>query len=450
MTPSRRSWACALLALFAWAAAGAQPATAKMFSPESFTLPNGLEVVIVTNHRAPVVTHMVWIKAGSGEEEAGKTGIAHFLEHLMFRGTKEVGPGQFSETVSRLGGDDNAFTTSDYTAYYESVAADSLEEMMRLDADRLSNLDLSDATVLPERDVILEERRQRVDNDPSAQLGEMLNAALYLNAPYRNPVIGWEHEMAGLVSADARGFYDRWYAPNNVVVVIAGDVTLDSVKPLAEKYYGAIPAREVPARQRVDEPLQFAPRRVTLESPQVRQPSWVRAYQAPSYHTAGSEHAYALQVLAQIFGGDTTSRLYRHLVVEQKLAVGADADYAANRLGVSAFTVSATPPAGGKLEPLETAIDKEIADLLATGVTQEEVSRAVASLQAEAIKAADSLAGPARILGAALATGASIEDVEAWPDRIGAVTVDQVNAAAKAVFDINRSATGLLLPKETS
>jgi zinc protease len=450
MTALRRVFAGILLAMLPLIGAGVSPAAAKMFSPESFTLANGLQVVVVANHRAPVVTHMVWIKAGSADEIAGKTGIAHFLEHLMFRGTTAVGPGQFSEIVSRLGGDENAFTTSDYTAYYESVAAGSLERMMELDADRLQNLNLTDATVLPERDVILEERRQRIDNDPGAQLGEMLNAALYLNAPYHHPVIGWEHEMEGLTTADARGFYDRWYAPNNLVVVISGDVTLASVKPLAEKYYGPIAARAVPERARAEEPLQFAPRRVRLESAQVRQASWVRAYQAPSYHTAGAEHAYALQVLAQILGGDSTSRLYRHLVVEQKLAVAADADYSASRLGVSAFSLSATPPAGGKLDLLEAAMDKEVANLLAGGVTADEVARAVASLQAAAIKAADSLAGPARILGAALASGATIEDVEAWPDRIGAVTVDQVNAAAKAVFDINRSATGLLLPKETS
>lgn len=449
MMKSRRVW-IGLLGAFAWLAAVATPAAAKMFSPESFFLENGLQVVVVANHRAPVVTHMVWVKAGAADEEVGKTGAAHFLEHLMFRGTREVGPGQFSEFVSRLGGDENAFTTSDVTAYYESVAVESLGRMMELDADRLANLVLTDEIVLSERDVILEERRQRIDNDPGSQLGEMLNAALYLNAPYRHPVIGWETEMEGLSTADARAFYDRWYAPNNVVVVISGDVTAAAVRPLAEKHYGAIPRRDVPQRLRAEEPQQFAPRRVTLESARVRQASWVRAYQAPSYRTEGSEHAYALQVLAQILGGDTTSRLYRRLVVEQKLAVSASADYSPGRLGVSAFSLSAIPPTGGKLETVEAAVEKEIAELLANGVTKDEVDRAVGSLQAEAIKAADSLSGPARIIGSALSTGGTIEEVEAWPDRIGAVTVEQVNAAAKAVFVIERSATGLLLPKETS
>lgn len=425
-------------------------AEAKMFSPESFTLANGLQVVVIANHRAPVITHMVWVKAGSADETTGKTGIAHFLEHLMFRGTKDVPPGAFSEIVARLGGDENAFTASDYTAFHESVAVENLERMMELDADRLQNLQLSDAVVLPERDVILEERRQRVDNDPGAQLGEMLNAALYLNAPYHNPVIGWEHEMAGLTTADARGFYERWYAPGNVIVIIAGDVTADRVRPLAEKYYGAIAARAVPDRFRAEEPAQFAPREVELVSPRVQQPYWLRSYQAPSYRSRGAEHAYALEVLAQILGGDATSRFYRHLVVEQQIAAAASASYNGVRVGVSAFSVSASPRPGGKLDAIEAAVDKEVAALLESGVTEDEVRRAIAALQTDAIKAADSLTGPARILGAGLATGSPIEEIEAWPDRIGAVTVDQVNAAAKAVFDINRSATGRLLPKETS
>ena len=256
--------------------------------------------------------------------------------------------------------------------------------------------------------------------------------------------------MAGLVTADARGFYDRWYAPNNAIVVIAGDVTLASVRPLAEKYYGAIPARAVPARARVAEPLQFAPRRVTLESAQVRQASWIRAYQAPSYHTAGAEHAYALQVLAQILGGDTTSRLYRRLVVEQKLAVGAGADYGANRLGISAFSLSATPPAGGKLDQLEAAMDKEVAGLLATGVTagRGRARRRIAAGRGDQGRRQPRRPGPHHRRRARHRRHHRGRRGLARPHR--PVTVDQVNAAAKAVFDINRSVTGLLLPKETS
>src|SRR5215813_12750674 len=235
-------------------------AQAAVFSPSTITLANGLQVVVIENHRAPVVTHMVWYRVGAADEVPGKTGIAHFLEHLMFKGTKTVPPEGFSEIVARLGGNENAFTTADYTAYFQSVAVEHLEEMMKLEADRMVNLVLTDDVVLPERDVILEERRQRIDNDPGAQLMEMARAVLFLNHPYRMPTIGWENEMRGLTTADALAWHTKWYEPGNAIVVISGDVTMDQVRPLAEKYYGALPATVVPARARPDEPAQFAPR----------------------------------------------------------------------------------------------------------------------------------------------------------------------------------------------
>lgn len=428
----------------------ASPAAARLFSAESFTLANGLQVVVITSRRAPVVTQMIFYKVGGADEIPGKSGIAHFLEHLMFRGTKTVGPGQFSAIVSRLGGEENAFTTADYTAFYQSVAVEALPRVMELEADRMVNLALTPAIVDTERKVILEERRQRVDNDPGAQLAEMLNAVLYLNHPYRIPVIGWKREMEGLTQDDVAAFYRQWYAPDNAVLVLAGDISAAEARPLAEKYYGPVPARAVPTRQRVLEPQQFAPRRVRLESDRVQQPSWIRSYQAPSYAGPGREHAYALDVLAQILGGDTTGRLYRRVVVEQKLAAGISAGYNGDRLDLGTFSFSATPRPGGKLEAIEAAVDKEIADLLANGVTDEEVARAKAALMADTVKARDSLSGPANIVGVALATGLTVADVEAWPDRIGAVTRADVEAAAKAVLDIDRSATGLLLPRGTS
>ncbi|MGH6929019.1 MAG: M16 family metallopeptidase, partial [Dongiaceae bacterium] len=316
------SLTCAFLVL-----AAPLPAAAAVFNPSTITLDNGLQVVVIENHRAPVVTHMVWYRAGAADEVPGKTGIAHFLEHLMFKGTKTVPPGAFSEMIARLGGSENAFTTQDSTAYFQSVAVEHLEEMMRLEADRMVNLVLTDDVVLPERDVILEERRQRIDNEPGSQLMEMMRASLFLNHPYRLPTIGWENEMQGLTTADAIAWHKKWYAPNNAVVVISGDVTLAQVKPLAEKYYGVLPAQTVPARHRPDEPMQFAPRRVTLEDGRVQLASWSRLYQAPSYHRGAKEHAYALEVLAEIIGGGTSSRLYRSLVVEQKVATSAGAGY---------------------------------------------------------------------------------------------------------------------------
>ena len=437
----------ALLLLGLGSLAGAQAARAGVFNPSTITLANGLQVVVIENHRAPVVTHMVWYRVGAADEVPGKTGIAHFLEHLMFKGTKTVPPGAFSEIIARLGGNENAFTSEDYTAYFQSVAVEHLEEMMKLEADRMVNLVLTDDVVLPERDVILEERRQRIDNDPGAQLMEMARSALFLNHPYGMPTIGWENEMRGLTTADAITWHGKWYEPGNAIVVISGDVTMDQVRPLAEKYYGVLPAVPVPARARPNEPAQFAPRRVTKEDPRVQLASWTRLYQAPSYHRGKSEHAYALEVLAELLGGGTSSRLYRSLVVEQKVATGAGTSYDGDNLDLSTFSFYASAQSGGGVGAIEAAVDAEIARLLKDGVTEEEVARAKASLQAEAVKARDSLSGPARLVGAALATGSKIDDIEAWPDRIGAVTVADVDAAAKAVLDINYSVTAILLPK---
>jgi zinc protease len=424
----------------------AQPVEAAVFNPATITLPNGLQVVVIENHRAPVVTHMIWYRVGAADETPGKTGIAHFLEHLMFKGTKTMPPGAFSAEIARRGGNENAFTTQDYTAYFQSVAVEHLEEMMRLEADRMANLQLTDAVVLPERDVILEERRQRIDNNPGAQLGEMLRASLFLNHPYRLPTIGWENEMEQLTTADAIAWHTRWYVPNNAIVIISGDVTMDQVRPLAEKYYGAIPAGTVSPRLRPQEPAQFAPRRVTLESPRVQLSSWSRQYQAPSFHRGATEHAYALQVLAELLGGGTSSRLYRQLVVGQKVASSVGASYSPEDVDLATFDLYATALPGGDAAGLEAPVEAEVARLLKDGVTEEEVARTKKMLQAEAVKARDSLGGPARILGRALATGSSIADVEAWPERIGAVTVADVNAAAQAVFRLDYSVTGLLSP----
>jgi zinc protease len=422
-------------------------AESKVFDPQTFTLANGLQVVVVENHRAPVVTHMVWYKVGSADERSGHTGIAHFLEHLMFKGTKTEPPGAFSAEVARFGGDENAFTSSDYTAFFQSIAANHLEDVMRLEADRMANLVLTDKEVLPERDVILEERRQRIDNEPGSQLAEMMRAALFLNHPYRMPTIGWANEMRELTTADALDWYGHWYAPNNATLIIAGDVTAEQVRPLAEKYYGVIPKKDVPQRIRPQEPAQFAPRRVVMESSEVQQGQWSRQYQAPSYRLDPDKDAYALEVLAEVLGGSTTSRLYRRLVVDDRIAAGAGAYYDADNYDQSIFGVYAVPPPGDGPAKVESVVDEEIAHLLKDGVTEEEVAAAKKSMLSDAIKARDSSQAPARIIGAALSTGSTIEDIEAWPDRISAVTAAQVKTAAEHVLKINYSVTGILLPK---
>lgn len=427
-----------------------RPVQARVFEPETFTLDNGLQVVVVTNRRAPIVNHMVWYKVGAADEEPGKSGLAHFVEHLLFKGTETAEPGEFSDVIARNGGRENAFTSYDYTGYFQTIASDRLALMMRYEADRMANLVLTDEVVLPERDVILEERRSRVDNEPGAQLSEMARASLFMNHPYGISIIGWEHEMRQLTTEDALAFYRRWYAPNNAVVVISGDVTLDEVRPLAEKYYGAVPRRAVPERLRPQEPVQMAPRRVTLQSPRVRQPAISISYLAPSYNRGEPGEAYALQVLSEILGGGSVSRLYLSLVVEQGLAAAAGSGYGGDDLDLSTFTFYGSPRPGTDLALVEAALRAEIDKLLKDGVTEAEVAEAKERLQSAAVFARDNVSTPSRVIGAALVTGQTIEDVEAWPARIGAVTAEQINAVARAVFDARRSVTSVLEPEPTS
>jgi zinc protease len=442
---------CLMLVAAAFALAlGSAAARAAIFNPETFTLDNGLQVVVVPNHRAPVVTHMVWYKVGAADEVPGKSGLAHFLEHLMFKGTKTLAPGEFSQIVAENGGRENAFTTQDYTAYYQSVAKDRLEIMMKNEADRMANLQLTDDVVLPERDVVLEERRMRVDSDPAAYLRETMDAVLYLNHPYRIPVIGWENEVAKLTTADAIAFYKKWYGPDNAVVVISGDVTADEVRPMAERTYGKLKPIGAKPRVRVEEPKQHAARRVELRHPRVEQPSVTIEYLAPSYERGATEHAYALQVLDEVMGGSATSRLYKDLVVDQGVASSAGSFYSPDKLDLTSFGFYGSPRPGGDVAEVETAIRAEIARVLQDGVTDEEVERAKKRMMASVIYSLDSVSAPARIFGSALTTGRSVEDVEAWPDRIGAVTTEQVNAAARAVFREDYSVTGVLLPDTTS
>jgi zinc protease len=419
---------------------------AAVFDPETFTLDNGMQVVVVTNRRAPVVSHHVWYKVGSADSPAGKSGLPHFLEHLMFKGTQDLESGEFSRVVARNGGNENAFTGPDYTGYFQTIAKERLETVMRMEADRMTNLRLEPGEVLTERDVVLEERSMRVDNDPGARLGELVNATQYLNHPYRLPVIGWRHEIASYSREDALGFYRTWYTPNNAVLIFAGDVDAAELRPVAEKYYGAIAARPVPERQRLGEPPQDAPREVDLSDPRVQQPSLIRSYLAPSFNAGERGHAYALEVLAEILGGTSTSRLYRALVIDQKLATSAGAYYRGTAFDLTTFRVYASPRPGVSLDQLEAALDAELAKLKSEPISTAEIGRATSRMVAEAVYARDSLSTAVRSFGAALATGGTVEDVEAWPERIGAVTPEQVNAAAARVLELERSVTGRLHP----
>lgn len=433
-----------LLVLLALAFGAPQPARAQVFHPVTFTLANGLQVVVVVHRRAPVVTQMIWYRAGAADEKPGKSGIAHFLEHLMFKGTDTLGPGEFSRVVARHGGRDNAFTSWDYTAYVQTVARDRLDLVMRMEADRMANLRLDEAIVATERDVVLEERRQVVETSPAARLREQMGAALYLNHPYGRPIIGWEHEIRSLTRADALDWYRTWYAPNNAVLIVAGDVDPDTVRQLAETHYGPIPARAVPARVRPAEPPPQAARRVALRDPRVRQPSLSRLYLAPSARRGDSAQALPLAVLADIIGGDT-GRLYRALVVERGLAVGVGVSYDPDAFDLTSFSVQASPRPGVTLEALEAALDAEIAALLREGVDDADVARAIARVRDAAVLVRDGLGTAPRVIGSDLMTGSTLDEIEAWPTRIAAVTAAAVTAAARATLREERSVTGLLL-----
>jgi zinc protease len=412
-----------------------------------FTLDNGLEVVVIPDHRTPVVTHMVWYKVGSADERQGKSGLAHYLEHLMFKGTTKNPLGKFTRTVSILGGHENAFTTADYTAYFQRTPRDRLKTLMEFESDRMTGLTLTEAEVVPELQVVLEEQNMRVANNPAARLSEQMETTLYLNHPYGRPVIGWRHEIEGLTRADALAFYRRWYTPNNAVLVVAGDVTAAEVRAMAEDTYGKVPVvAEIGERHRPMEPAQEAPRTVTLADPRVTQPSLRRYYLAPSEHTAAPGESEALDVLACVLGKGTNSRLYRTLVLDKAIALSASAGYDSIALDYAAFRVAATPKPGTTLPQIEAAMDAVLSDVIEHGVTADEADRCKNALVADAVYAQDNQATLARWFGAALMTGLTIEQVQGWPGRVREVTLDAVQKAARAVLDKRHSVTGYLVP----
>ena len=415
--------------------------------PASFTLPNGLQVVVIQDHRTPVVTQMIWYKVGSADETPGKSGLAHFLEHLMFKGTAKHPAGEFSQTVLKVGGNENAFTSVDYTGYFQRVPREQLGKMMEFEADRMTGLVLKDENVLPERDVVLEEYNMRVANNPEARLGEQIMAALYLNHPYGRPTIGWHQEIEKLTREEALAFYKRFYAPNNAILVIAGDTDVNEVRPMAEQTFGKVAAQpDIPVRRiRPQEPEPAAPRTVTLADPHVEQPSMRRTYLVPSATTAAPGESAALDVLAQLMGSGSNSYLYRALVVDKPLAVNANASYQGTSLDPTQFSISVAPRPGVEFSQVETVVDRVVAEVAQNPVRAEDLERVKTQLIAEAIYAQDNQATMARWYGGGLTTGLSVEDIRSWPDRIRAVTADQVRAAAQKWLDKKRSVTGYLI-----
>ena len=414
-----------------------------------FALDNGLKIVVIEDHRAPVVTQMVWYKTGRADEPAGQSGIAHFFEHLMFKGTDTVEAGAFSAIVAANGGQDNAFTSDDYTAYFQRVPADQLGEMMRLEADRMANLNLSPENVATELQVILEERGQRVDSDPSALFREQMSAAQYLNHPYGLPVIGWLHEMQQLNRDKALDFYARHYAPNNAVLVVAGDVDPTAVRDLAQIHYGPLaPSETLPPRLRPSEPPQLAARRLTMADARVAQPYIMRSYLAPERNPGDQKQAAAITILAEVLGGSgTTSVLSRALQFDSQIAVYSGAGYDGVAVDPTTFSLIVVPSAGVSLADAEKALDETLAKFIQTGVDPADLARIKTQVRAAEIYARDDAGDLARSYGAALAVGLTVQDVQDWPAVLDAVTAEDVMAAARAVLIPEHSVTGWLETK---
>jgi zinc protease len=433
-----------LMLAFTHATLAAKPAS----NATEFQLSNGMQVVVVPDTRAPVVTHMVWYRVGAADEPPGVSGIAHFLEHLMFKSTDKIPMGEFSKIVSRLGGQDNAFTGHDATAYFQRVSKDRLPTVMGMEADRMVNLKLTEKEVLTERNVILEERRSRIENNPSALMDEQMNAALYMSHPYKIPVIGWEHEMAKLSPTDAMTFYKRFYAPNNAILIVTGDVTPDEVKTMAEATYGKVPANSAvgAVRQRPKEPPQRAARRLRFEDPRAGKTSLTRYYQVPSYVTAKPGQAEAMDLMMKVLAQGSTSQIYKRLVIDKKISSGASGYYSGNGLDYGTIAIQAIVADGSTVETVEAEIDAAIAQIKEQGVTAAELERAKSTFIADYVYESDNQATMARRYGWNLVVGRTLAQVDSFPDDIAKVTPEDIKTAANTFLNIKASVTGVLVP----
>jgi zinc protease len=442
-TTAWRRCAASLLVFTIFLIGSGMPGARAAPTVTTFKLRNGMEVAVIPDHRVPVVTHMVWYRAGAGDDPWGTSGIAHFLEHLMFKSTSKMQSGEFARIITQLGGQDNAATTLDTTSYYERVAKEHLRRVMELEADRMMNLRLPPDEIKTERNVILEERRTNVDGNPLAILSEQMLAALYLNDPYHRPALGWEHEMANLSLNDAATFYKRFYAPNNAVLVVAGDVTPEEVRSLAEATYGQNKPRGIARRDRPTEPPAIAARRVRFVDPRNTAPLLLRYYRAPSYKTGHAREAASLDALAWIVGGDDTSRMYRRLV-EGKVAVTAGMKYDGTGLDGGRMDFVVIPGEGVTPEKAEVELDALIADLRQNGITQDELDQAKAALEAKRVFESDNQTTLAQRYGQGLAIGRSVAEIDAVPEQIAALTLDDVKRAADEFLKPERSVTGTL------
>ncbi len=439
-------WLWCAVGLLGLTPAAAQAQTAAQI--ESFTLKNQLQVVVIPNHRVPAVSHMLWYRIGAADDPKGKSGLAHYHEHMMFQGTQKLKSGEYSEVIARHGGEQNAFTGRDATSYYVNIAKDKLPLVMELEADRMRGLTPSDADVEKEKQVIIEERRQRVENNPSALLSEQVSAALYRHHPYHMPIIGWMHEMEKLTKQDVLEFHQRYYHPNNALLVVSGDITAAELKPLAEKYYGNLPVAALPTRSWTEEPPQIAERRITLHHANVRQPMLSRSYATDSLGYGNKQNGLPLYVLSYILAGGRSSQLYRSLTVDQKLAAQVDTDFNPFSIGPGTLTLRLIPETDVTMDKLEEALDTQLQTLLAGGLSDEELERAKTQVKAESLFERDGLSGMANAVGWVLITGNDLSYFSQWSQKIDAISKEQVLEAARTALNKRQSVTALLLPEE--
>ena len=427
------------------------PAVVNAASPEKSvfekTLSNGLQVIVKVDHRAPVLVQQIWYRAGSMDESIGTTGIAHVLEHMMFKGTKSVPPGEFSKRIAAAGGRENAFTSYDYTAYFQQLHKDKLELAMKLESDRMRNLVLSDAEFAKEIQVVMEERRMRTDDEPHALLYEQLMGMAFQEHPYHHPIIGWMNDLKTLTAADARNWYQRWYTPNNATLVVAGDVKASEVFALAQRYYGSIPSRALPSRKTFTEPAQLGNKRFMVKAP-AELPLLVMAYHAPTLRDPQKDTIpYALEVLGGVLDGNQSARLNKILVRENQVASNVGAGYDSTARGPGLFTLEGTPSAGVTVATLEAAILEQIAILVRDGISPEELARVKAQVTANEVYKLDSVFYQAMQIGQMESIGLKYQDIPLMLQKIQAVTAQQVQDVARDFLKDDNLIVGVLDPQ---
>ncbi|MBJ26118.1 MAG: peptidase M16 [Rhodospirillaceae bacterium] len=418
------------------------------FNATYHQLDNGMNIVTIPNRRSPIVVHMVWYHIGAGDDPIGKSGLSHLLEHLMFKGTNNFPDDTFSRLVALNGGRENAFTSSDYTGYFQRISKQYLPLVMELEADRMRNLSLTEDDVLLERDIVLEERSSRVSNVPSSILMEQMYRALFLRHPYGTPVIGWENEIKELNLHDVLTFYNKYYFPNNATLVVAGDIDVEDVLTLAKQHYGSIQPSEIEERIRLKEPKHVSPRRVLFKSPQLAQPSIFRFYLAPSYVSEDRSYSFPLEVFSEVLGGKITSILYQEMVVKRKLATWAGTSYNPMSLDNTTFAIYLSLKEKVSISEAEIALDEIIAESLKDGFEDSRIKAAKGRMAANLLYSLDNPSGVAKIFGSALSIGMSVNDVENWSKKIDSVTADEIMNAANYVLNADKSVTGILIPEK--